>query len=47
MSSHNTINSDAISDSDDERYKQELVKRRKETEARLREKEEQQQVERM
>ena len=39
--SHNTINSD----SDDERYEQKLIKRREETEARLREEEEQQWVE--
>jgi len=42
MSSHNTINSSAISDSDDEKYEQELVKQREEAEARLREEEEQQ-----
>ena len=42
MSSHNTINSGAMSDSDDERYEQELVKRREEAEARLWEEEEQQ-----
>ena len=35
-----------MSDSDDERYEQELVKRREEAEARLREKEEQQRAER-
>jgi len=35
-----------MSDSDDERYEQELVKRRKEAEARLREEEEQQWAER-
>ena len=46
MSSHNTINSGTMSDSDDERYEQELVKRREEAEARLREKEEQQRAER-
>ena len=46
MSSHNTINSGAMSDSDDERYEQELVKRREEAEARLREEEERQQAER-
>ena len=46
MSSHNTINSGAMSDSDDERYEQELVKRRAEAEARLREEEEQQRVKR-
>jgi len=34
-----------MSNSDDERYKQELIKRRKEAEARLREEEEQQQAE--
>jgi len=43
MSSHNTGN---ISDSDDERYEQELIKRREEAEARLWEEEEQQQAER-
>jgi len=42
MSSHNTINSGTISDSNDERYRQELVKRREEAEARLQEEEEQQ-----
>ena len=46
MSSHNSINSATMSDSDDERYEQELVKRRKEAEARLREEEEQQWAER-
>jgi len=46
MSLHNTINSGAISDSDDERYEQELVKRREEAEARFREEEEQQRAER-
>jgi len=46
MSSHNTINSGTISDSNDERYRQELVKRREEAEARLREEEEQQWAER-
>ena len=46
MSSHNTINSGAMSDSDDEKYEQELVKRREEAEARLREEEEQQRAER-
>ena len=45
MSSHNTINSGTMSDSDDERYKQELVKRREEAEARLREEKERQQAE--
>jgi len=45
MSSHNTINSGAISDSNDERYEQKLVKRREEAEARLREEEEQQRAE--
>ena len=45
MSSHNTINSSTMSDSDDKRYKQELVKQREEAEARLREEEEQQRVE--
>ena len=42
MLSHNTINSGTMSDSDDERYEQELVKRREEAEARLWEEEEQQ-----
>jgi len=41
MSLQNIINSAMMSDSDDERYEQELVKRRQETEARLREEEEQ------
>ena len=45
MSSHNTINSGTMSDSDDERYKQELIKRREEAEARLREEKERQQAE--
>ena len=45
MSSQSTINSGNLSDSDDERYEQELVKRREEAEARLREEEEQQRVE--
>ena len=45
MSSHNTIKSGTMSDSDDERYEQELVKQREEAEARLQEKEEQQWVE--
>jgi len=35
-----------MSDSDDERYKQQLVKRREEAEARLQEEEKQQRVER-
>jgi len=35
-----------MSDSDDERYEQELVKQREEAEARLREEEEQQRAER-
>ena len=35
-----------MSDSDDERYEQELIKRREEAEARLREEEEQQRAER-
>ena len=46
MSSHNTINSGTMSDSDDERYEQELIKQREEAEARLREEEEQQRAER-
>ena len=46
MSSQFTINSDTMSDSDDERYEQELVKQREEAEARLREEEEQQRAER-
>ena len=46
MSSHNTINSGTMSDSDDERYEQELVKQREEAETRLWEEEEQQRVER-
>jgi len=45
MSSHITINTGNISDSDDERYEQELVKRREEAEARLQEEEEQQRAE--
>ena len=45
MSSHNTINSGTMSDSNDERYEQELVKQREEAKARLREEEEQQWVE--
>ena len=45
MSSHNTINSGTMSDSDDERYKQELIKRREEAEARLQEEKERQQAE--
>jgi len=45
MSLHNTINSSAISDSDDERYEQKLVKRREEAEARLWEEGEQQRAE--
>ena len=43
--SHNTINSGIMSDSDDERYEQKLIKRREEAEARLREKEKQQRAE--
>ena len=35
MLSHNTINSGTMSDSDDKRYKQELVKQREEAKARL------------
>ena len=46
MSSQYTINSALMSDSDDERYEQELVKRRREAEARLWEEEEQQRAER-
>ena len=46
MSSVNTINTVTMSDSNDERYEQELVKRRQEAEARLREEKEQQQAER-
>ena len=46
MSSQSTINSGNMSDSDDERYEQKLVKRREEAEARLREEEEQQRAER-
>ena len=46
MSSHNSINSATMSDSDDERYEQALVKRREEAEARLQEEEEQQRAER-
>ena len=45
MSSHNTINSGTMSDSDDKRYEQELVKQKEEAEARLQEEEEQQRVE--
>ena len=45
MSSQSTINFGNMSDSDDERYEQELIKRREKTEARLREEEEQQRVE--
>ena len=44
--SSQSINFGTMSDSDDERYEQELVKRREEAEARLREEEEQQWVER-
>ena len=43
MSSHN---SGTMSDSDDERYEQELIKQREEAEARLREEEKQQRAER-
>jgi len=46
MSSVNTINTITMSDSNDKRYEQELVKRRQEAEARLREEKEQQQAER-
>jgi len=46
MSSQYTINTALTSDSDDERYEQELVKRRQEAEAKLREEEEQQRAER-
>jgi len=42
MSSQNTINFVSISDSDNERYKQELIKQREETETRLQEKEKKQ-----
>ena len=42
MSSHNTINSGTMSNSDDKRYRQKLVKWREEAEARLREEEKQQ-----
>ena len=42
----NTINSGLMSDSNDERYEQELVKQRQETEVRFWEEEEQQQAER-
>ena len=35
MLSYNTINSGTMSDSDDKRYEQELVKRREEAETRL------------
>jgi len=42
MSSHITINTGNISDSDDERYELLLIKQREEAEARLREEEEQQ-----
>jgi len=45
MSSHITINTGNISNSDDERYEQKLVKRRKEAETRLWEEEEQQRAE--
>jgi len=42
MSLFNTINPATMSDSDDERYEQELVKQRQEAEARLQKKKEQQ-----
>ena len=42
MSSQSTINSALMSDSDDERYEQELEKRRQEAEAKLRKEKEQQ-----
>ena len=45
MSSYNTINFGTMSDSDDERYEQELITQREEAEARLWEEEEQQWVE--
>ena len=45
MLSHNTINSGTMSDSDDERYEQELVKQREEAKTRLWEEEEQQRAE--
>ena len=45
MLSQSTINSALVSDSDDERYEQELIKRRQEAETRLWAEEEQQQVE--
>jgi len=41
MSSPNAINTVMLSNSNDERYEQELVKRRQEAEARLQEEEEQ------
>jgi len=40
MSSQYIINTASISDSDDERYEQELVKQRQEAEAKLQEEEE-------
>jgi len=46
MSSQYTINTAFTSDSDDERYEQELIKQRREAEARLQEEEEQQRAER-
>ena len=46
MSSQNIFTTAPMSDSDDERYEQELVKRRQEAEARFREEEEQQRAER-
>jgi len=45
MSSQSTINSALVSDSDNKRYEQELVKRRQEAETRLQVEEKQQQVE--
>ena len=45
MSSQSTINSALMSDSNNEKYKQELKKRRREAEAKFREEEERQQVE--
>ena len=46
MLSQSTINSALVSDSDDERYEQKLVKQRQEAEARLWAEEEQQWAER-
>ena len=45
MSSQSIFNTAPMSDSDDERYEQQLVKQREEAEARLREEEEQQRAE--